>query len=192
VLVKSPIELVVGTLRQFGMKPNEATPFAVAAAGMGQSLFAPPNVKGWPGQETWINASTLLARKQFLDRLFRGDENSVRVPGVGDVDARGAVTADGGMTGALPNQETAQQAAIDPDKARQIRFMRAMERGMSSVRFDSGAWFAQFDSARASDGRRGAATRLLLATAPQSLPDASGEQLALVRALVLDAAYQLK
>src|SRR5207237_8801442 len=72
VLVKSPIDLVVGTRRQFEMKPSEATPFAVAAAGMGQNLFAPPNVKGWPGQETWINASTLLARKQFLERLSRG------------------------------------------------------------------------------------------------------------------------
>ena len=49
VLIKSPVELVVGTLRQFDMKPAEPTPFAVAAASMGQNLFAPPNVKGWPG-----------------------------------------------------------------------------------------------------------------------------------------------
>src|SRR5205085_3774174 len=74
VLIKSPIELVVGTLLQFDIKPAQATPFAVAAATMGQNLFSPPNVKGWPGQETWINASTLLARKQFLERLFRGDD----------------------------------------------------------------------------------------------------------------------
>ena len=38
---------------------------------MGQNLFSPPNVKGWPGGEAWINASTLLARKQFLERLSR-------------------------------------------------------------------------------------------------------------------------
>ncbi len=73
-LVKSPIDLVVGTLRQFGVSPADTLPFAVAAAGMGQNLFAPPNVKGWPGGEAWINTTTLLARKQFLDRLTRAME----------------------------------------------------------------------------------------------------------------------
>jgi uncharacterized protein (DUF1800 family) len=190
VLVKSPIELVVGTLRQFDMKPGEVTPFAVAAAGMGQNLFAPPNVKGWPGQETWINASTLLARKQFLERLFRGDEASARMQAGGN--GQGAVTADSGMTGALPRQAIQPQGALDPDKARQIRFMRAMERGVSGVQFESGVWFAQFDASRGTSSRNGAATHFLLATAPQSAPDPGSEPLALVRALVLDAAYQLK
>ena len=40
---------------------------------MGQNLFAPPNVKGWPGGDAWINSSTLLARKQFLDRVVRNE-----------------------------------------------------------------------------------------------------------------------
>ena len=66
-LVKSPVDLVVGTLRQFGMHPGDTIPFAVAAAGMGQNLFAPPNVRGWPGQETWINTSS-AARAQAVSR----------------------------------------------------------------------------------------------------------------------------
>ncbi len=70
-LVKSPVELVVGTLRQLEVEPSASLPFAVAVAGMGQTLFAPPNVKGWPGGEVWINSTTLLARKQFLDRALR-------------------------------------------------------------------------------------------------------------------------
>ena len=78
-LVKSPVELVVGTLRQLDLAPATALPFAVAAAGMGQNLFSPPNVKGWPGGEAWINTTTLLARKQFLDRVTRaGDARSHR------------------------------------------------------------------------------------------------------------------
>jgi len=190
VLVKSPIDLVVGTLRQFEMKPSEATPFAVAAAGMGQNLFAPPNVKGWPGQETWINASTLLARKQFLERVFRGDEMSSRMlPGA---NAQGTLTADAGTMGALPRQTMQPQGALDPEKARQIRFMRAMERAVCGVQFQSGLWLATFDTSRGTRSRSGAPSRLLLATAPQSVPEASSEPLALVRALVLDAAYQLK
>ena len=42
---------------------------------LGQNLFAPPNVKGWPGGERWIDASTLLGRKQWLERTFRDREN---------------------------------------------------------------------------------------------------------------------
>ena len=157
---------------------------------MGQNLFAPPNVKGWPGQETWINASTLLARKQFLERLFRGDEMSTRIlPGA---NAQGTLTVDAGTMGALPRQSIQSQGALDPEKARQIRFMRAMERGVSSVQFESGLWLTQFDASPGTRSRTGAASRLLLATAPQSVPDASSEPLTLVRALVLDAAYQLK
>jgi uncharacterized protein (DUF1800 family) len=79
VLVKSPVDLVVGTLKQFDLKPGEPVPFAVAAAAMGQNLFSPPNVKGWPGGEAWINTSTLLARKAFLDRLFRADDAGASV-----------------------------------------------------------------------------------------------------------------
>jgi hypothetical protein len=38
--------------------------------------MSPPNVKGWPGGETWINTTTLLARKAFVDRLTRADGTS--------------------------------------------------------------------------------------------------------------------
>lgn len=73
VLIKSPVELVVGALRQLEIEPGPALPLALVSAGMGQNLFSPPNVKGWPGGEAWINTHTLLARKQFLDRLVRTD-----------------------------------------------------------------------------------------------------------------------
>jgi uncharacterized protein (DUF1800 family) len=181
-LVKSPIDLVVGTLRQFDMTPSEPTPFAVAAAGMGQNLFSPPNVKGWPGQETWINTSTLLARKQFLERLFRGDDPSRMTAPPRVVD----------MAANPPRQALQPQGALDPEKARQIRFMRAMERGLQSVQFDSATWLSQVSSAPDSARRAADAERVLLATAPQAPSDARDDSLALVRGLVLDAAYQLK
>ena len=180
-LVKSPIDLVVGTLRQFNMAPSEPTPFAVAVAGMGQNLFSPPNVKGWPGQETWINTSSLLARKQFLERLFRGDDPS----------RMAALPRTESMAPEMPRQAL-QQGELDPEKARQIRFMRAMERGMQSVQFDSAKWMSQVSSAPDPARRAADAERVLLATAPQAEPDAPGDPLALVRSLVLDAAYQLK
>ena len=74
VLVKSPVDLVIGSLRQFRFSVEDPAPFAVILRQLGQDLFNPPNVKGWPGGEAWLNTSTLLARKGFLNRLFRADE----------------------------------------------------------------------------------------------------------------------
>src|SRR3990172_4341964 len=48
-LIKSPIDLIVGTLRQFRHATGEVTPFLFVSRQLGQDLFAPPNVKGWPG-----------------------------------------------------------------------------------------------------------------------------------------------
>lgn len=73
-LVKSPVDLVVGSLRQFRFSVEDPAPFAVILRQLGQDLFAPPNVKGWPPGEAWLNTTTLLARKGFLNRLFRADE----------------------------------------------------------------------------------------------------------------------
>jgi uncharacterized protein (DUF1800 family) len=59
--IKSPTELVVGTLRTLGAEqvPQQAVN---AMRQLGQELFNPPNVAGWFGGRSWINASTLLIR----------------------------------------------------------------------------------------------------------------------------------
>jgi uncharacterized protein (DUF1800 family) len=182
VLVKSPVDLVVGTMHQFDMRTGAPVPFAFAAAGMGQNLFLPPNVKGWPGGEAWINASTLLARKQFLDRLFRADDAGTRM----QTDAMPTTVA------AIPKAVTAPNGAQDDEKARQLRFMLAMERGLASVQFDSSAWFAHLDGPDDAASRSARASRLLLAIAPQTAHEPSDVPLTIVRQLVLDPVYQLK
>ncbi len=73
-LIKSPVELVAGTLRQFEIGFGDPLPFVLLLRTLGQDILSPPNVKGWPGGEAWINSTTLLARKQFLDRVFRVEE----------------------------------------------------------------------------------------------------------------------
>ncbi len=114
------MELIVGTLRQFDFTTGEMLPFALSAAQLGQNLFAPPNVKGWPGGEAWINSTTLLARKQLLDRLFR--EEDPRPVAAAMVNARPTA---GGM--------------LDNGRERMLR-------ALADVRFDSTQWFAQFKS----------------------------------------------
>ncbi|RQH07371.1 DUF1800 domain-containing protein [Paraburkholderia dinghuensis] len=74
VMVSSPVEFIVGTVRRFDVAYGDTMPFARTAASLGEKLFDPPNVKGWPGGLMWINSSTLLARKQFVGQLFRATE----------------------------------------------------------------------------------------------------------------------
>ncbi|MCC6744308.1 MAG: DUF1800 domain-containing protein [Acidobacteria bacterium] len=67
-LIKSPAEFVVGALKVAGIG---ATPsWAVESMGrMGQTLFAPPTVKGWDGGGAWLSAGALLERMRFAARL---------------------------------------------------------------------------------------------------------------------------
>jgi hypothetical protein len=37
---------------------------------MGQRLFFPPNVAGWPGAKNWLTSGTMIARQNFLTRLL--------------------------------------------------------------------------------------------------------------------------
>jgi len=70
--IKSPVELVIGTLRAFKATANSEL-IADGLFKIGQGLFYPPNVKGWEGGRTWINSSTLLGRANLFSRvLFDG------------------------------------------------------------------------------------------------------------------------
>lgn len=73
-LIKSPVEYLVGTLRLFDIPVQDGRLVAFAGASLGQNLFDPPNVKGWAGGRDWITSSSLLSRKQIIERMFR--ENS--------------------------------------------------------------------------------------------------------------------
>jgi uncharacterized protein (DUF1800 family) len=44
---------------------------------MGQVIFYPPNVAGWPGGSSWINSSALLARLNFANAAARLSATSV-------------------------------------------------------------------------------------------------------------------
>src|SRR5262245_65930355 len=68
-LIKSPIDMIVGTVHVLGLPVPEKTQLVRMMQGLGQSPFDPPNVKGWPGGETWVSTYTLLLRQQFLRRI---------------------------------------------------------------------------------------------------------------------------
>ncbi len=163
-LIKSPVDLVVGTLRQFHFATGDVLPFVFTVNQLGQALFAPPNVKGWPGGEAWINSTTLLARKAFLERLFRADELRP-------------------MMAAAMGEGMEQPRGVARVEEGRERFMRAM----MEIQFDSGRWLAQFKGAEAAGVQR-----VLLAAAPVTAPAPGAQGMELIRLLVQDQVYQLK
>jgi len=73
-MIKSPVELLVGTLRTFKVPISSSEGLAMASRRMGQDVLDPPNVKGWGGGTRWITSETLLVRQNILERLLRGKE----------------------------------------------------------------------------------------------------------------------
>ena len=72
--VKSPVELIVNTLKLLGMDPpldvNNRKGGAIVA--LGQIPFAPPNVGGWTSGLGWIGPSTILGRYNLVLELLGG------------------------------------------------------------------------------------------------------------------------
>ena len=66
-LIKSPAELAAQTLRATGSDAKGYGAATGAMAAMGQTLFLPPNVAGWPAGTSWVNSSTLLTRLNFVN-----------------------------------------------------------------------------------------------------------------------------
>lgn len=71
--IAGPVELIAHTCITLRCKvsPRDA---ARAAAAMGQALFLPPTVEGWPGGPKWIDSGTWLARHAFLVELAQSPE----------------------------------------------------------------------------------------------------------------------
>lgn len=85
-MVKSPVDLLVGTLRRFGVARPPARDLLRAGRLLGQDLLEPPSVKGWPEGTAWITASTLVARQQLMKRAVQADKvrKSLRRERIGD------------------------------------------------------------------------------------------------------------
>lgn len=185
VLVKSPVDLVVGTVRSLDVTVPDALPLAFIVRNLGQDLFAPPNVRGWPGGEAWINSSTLLARKAFIERLLRGEDYVEPLRRFDGQDARFDEATP------LMKRRTAQlreafgQVGGRMDGEARFRLVAAW----SAIRVDSRRLLTRFPE-------RAQLEAALLALPPVNAAAAGtmagdGPGLALIRTLALDPAYQL-
>ncbi|GAB1397398.1 hypothetical protein MASR1M65_21770 [Saprospiraceae bacterium] len=85
-MIKSPVDYVVGQIRELGMQLPDASKYEAqykmwgelraAASNMGQDLGDPPNVSGWPAyyqvpqfHEIWVDTSTYPVRKANTESL---------------------------------------------------------------------------------------------------------------------------
>jgi uncharacterized protein (DUF1800 family) len=67
-LVKSPVEMLVGGLRATGA--SEAPLWVHGSLErMGQILFRPPSVKGWPDGTSWLTSAAVVERMKAARRL---------------------------------------------------------------------------------------------------------------------------
>ncbi|MEO5967043.1 MAG: DUF1800 domain-containing protein [Ferruginibacter sp.] len=93
--IKSPIELIAGIRRMMPLTPKGDGGQILFQKILGQVLFFPPNVAGWPGGSSWIDSSTLMARLQIprvwankeVMRLIPKDDDDVQM-GKKDMDVK--------------------------------------------------------------------------------------------------------
>ena len=73
-LIKSPVELVIGGIKQTGVSEINRNLLGVLNR-MGMTLYNPPDVSGWDWGTAWIGSATLLERVNFANFLTtqRGD-----------------------------------------------------------------------------------------------------------------------
>lgn len=70
--IKSPIELMVGIFRTLPITEIKTQKLMMYQKLLGQTLFYPPNVAGWPMGKSWIDSSTLLLRMK-MPQIWSGN-----------------------------------------------------------------------------------------------------------------------
>ncbi len=88
--IKNPFDMIIGTLREFGVNYPAYTDYTTGyplfyqlyrkAAEMQMRLFQPPDVSGWPSYyqepmhyELWVNSNSLPKRADYTDGLINDD-----------------------------------------------------------------------------------------------------------------------
>ncbi len=72
--IKSPVELIAGIRRSLPMDIANPEALLFVQKVLGQILFYPPNVAGWPGGKNWIDSSSLMFRLR-IPQLMAANES---------------------------------------------------------------------------------------------------------------------
>lgn len=83
--IKSPVELLVGIRRLLPLQMDNDAVQLLFQKVLGQILFFPPNVAGWPGGKSWIDSSTLMVRLQIPQVMAAKESISIKAKADDDV-----------------------------------------------------------------------------------------------------------
>ncbi len=75
--IKSPVELLAGMRRILPMELQTSQVQLLFQRVLGQILFYPPNVAGWPGGKNWIDSSSLMFRLRMPQLLKDNEEVNI-------------------------------------------------------------------------------------------------------------------
>ncbi|HLZ61537.1 MAG TPA: DUF1800 domain-containing protein [Ktedonosporobacter sp.] len=152
--VKSPVEFVVGTYRALNMQgAGKGLPAMTTV--MGQTVFDPPNVAGWPADKVstlWLNSGTWMTRLNYVDQLLLGaryvggsattrpldlqavvDTNKIDSP-EHFVDYYSSFLFDGSLTTDRRTQFIEYFTSKDPKSAAQVKLTNGQSYPLSRVR----------------------------------------------------------
>jgi uncharacterized protein (DUF1800 family) len=93
--IKSPVELWIGIRRALPMELSDPESQLVLQKALGQILFYPPNVAGWPGGRNWIDSSSLMLRMRSPQLLYSNQDLDIR--GKTDDDQQMGASAKGNL-----------------------------------------------------------------------------------------------
>jgi uncharacterized protein (DUF1800 family) len=73
-MISSPPQFAIGAVRalEYFSPPPSTLLIADWMARMGQDLYYPPNVGGWPGGRGWLTSGSIVARANFMAAMVTG------------------------------------------------------------------------------------------------------------------------
>jgi uncharacterized protein (DUF1800 family) len=110
--IKSPVELLAGMQRVLPMEWKNPETVLLLQRLLGQILFYPPNVAGWPGGQNWIDSSSLMLRLRIPQLIYGTDELTMK-PKDDDDQMMGRKNNPNRAMGKLGNQLTASEVKWD-------------------------------------------------------------------------------
>ena len=179
-LIKSPVDLIVGTVHVLGLPVPEKTQLVRMMQGLGQVPFDPPNVKGWSGGESWITTHTLLLRQQYLRRIVEAT-TVASMEGPMNMNPRPNRRADRRQQ--MPSDDATMQMT-EPGQMMELRPVEGRSLRNAGVEARLGPSLSDVD--------RATLVRTLLPRPPIDPVDTAGSPGAVVATAMLDPAYQLK
>ena len=127
--IKSPVEFIVGLSREFYVTYNKPQVLIQLQSSLGQYLFNPPNVAGWPGGQNWIDSSSLMLRMRIPSLVLNDGE--IDFSGKADPEDE-AIIAQSRAATATANNKSKPKSFVDA-KADWPKFLETLPKGIKPI-----------------------------------------------------------